>query len=321
MGSSMEPGRRVTVFGGSGFIGRHVVGRLARQGWVVRACVRDPVAAAFLKPMGNVGQVVPMRTSLADDDAALAAAVQGSDAVVNLVGILAESGTQTFDKLQAEGPARLARAAKAAGVASFVQVSALGADAGSKSKYARTKAAGEAGVRAAFAQATIIRPSIVIGAEDSFFNRFAQMAAWMPALPLFGGGLTRFQPVFVGDVAEAIVRAIGNPAAQGKTFEAVGPRVYTFRELMEYLLVTIDRHRGLIPVPWPLAEIQGTLLGMLPIKLMTRDQVELLKTDNVGTGAPGLEALGISPAAMEAVAPVYLAAYRRGGRFGKKANA
>ncbi len=317
----MEPGRRVTVFGGSGFIGRHVVGRLARQGWVVRACVRDPVAAAFLKPMGNVGQIVPMRTSLADDDAALASAVQGSEAVVNLVGILAESGTQTFDALQAQGPARLARAAKAAGVASFVQVSALGADAGSNSKYARTKAAGEAGVRAEFDLATIIRPSIVIGAEDSFFNRFAQMAAWLPALPLFGGGETKFQPVYVGDVAEAIVRAIGNPAAQGKTFEAVGPRVYSFRELMEYLLVTIDRHRGLIPIPWPIAEIQGTLMGMLPIKLMTRDQVELLKTDNVGTGAPGLEALGISPAAMEAVAPVYLAAYRRGGRFGKKANA
>ncbi|MBL8833813.1 MAG: complex I NDUFA9 subunit family protein [Rhodospirillales bacterium] len=315
----MEPGRRVTVFGGSGFIGRYVVRRLAQQGWIVRACVRDPVAAAFLKPMGNVGQVVPMRTNLADDDAALAAAVQGADAVVNLVGILAESGTQTFDALQAEGPARLARAAKAAGATSFVQVSALGADANSASKYARTKAAGEAGVRAAFPDATIVRPSIVIGAEDGFFNRFAQMATWLPALPLIGGGETKFQPVYVADVAEAIVRAIDNPAARGKTFEAVGPRVYTFRELMEYLLATIDRHRGLIPVPWPLAEIQGTIMGMLPIKLLTRDQVELLKTDNVGTGAPGLEAFGIVPAAMEVVAPVYLAAYRRGGRFAKTA--
>lgn len=321
MGSNMEPGRRVTVFGGSGFIGRYVVRRLAQQGWIVRACVRDPVAAAFLKPMGNVAQVVPMRTDLAADDAALASAVQGADAVVNLVGILAESGKQTFDALQAEGPARLARAAKEAGATSFVQVSALGADAGSSSKYARTKAAGEAGVRAAFPKATIFRPSIVIGAEDSFFNRFAQMATWLPALPLIGGGETKFQPVHVADVAEAIVRAIGNPAAQGRTFEAVGPRVYTFRELMEYLLVTIDRHRGLIPVPWPLAEIQGTIMGLLPIKLLTRDQVELLKTDNVGTGAPGLEAFGIVPAAMEAVAPVYLAAYRRGGRFAKKANA
>ncbi len=317
----MGPGRRITVFGGSGFIGRHVVRRLAQQGWVVRACMRDPVAGAFLKPMGNVGQVVPMRTSLLDDDAAIASAVHGSDAVINLVGILAENGTQTFDALHAEGAARLARAATEAGVSSFVQISALGADAKSASRYARSKAAGEAGVRAAFAQATIFRPSIVIGAEDSFFNKFAQMATWLPALPLIGGGETKFQPVHVADLAEAIVRAIDNPAAKGKTFEAVGPRVYSFRELMEYLLATTDRHRGLIPVPWPIAEIQGAILGLLPIKLMTRDQVEMLKTDNVGTGAPGLEAFGIVPSAMEAVVPVYLAAYRRGGRFAKKANA
>jgi uncharacterized protein YbjT (DUF2867 family) len=317
----MGPGRRVTVFGGSGFIGRYVVRRLAQQGWIVRACVRDPVAAAFLKPMGNVGQVVPMRTSLTDDDAALAAAVQGSDAVINLVGILAESGTQTFDAVHADGPTRLARIAKAAGATSFVHVSALGADAKSAAKYARSKAAGEAGVRAAFPEATIFRPSIVIGAEDGFFNRFAQMATWLPALPLIGGGETKFQPVHVADVAEAIVLSLDSAAAKGKVFEAVGPTVYTFRELMEYLLVTTDRHRGLIPVPWPIAEIQGAILGLLPIKLMTRDQVEMLKTDNVGTGAPGLAAFGISPSAMEAVVPVYLAAYRRGGRFGKKASA
>ena len=317
----MGPGQRVTVFGGSGFIGRYVVRRLAQRGAVVRVCVRDTVAAAFLKPMGNVGQVVPMRTSLADDDAALAAAVAGADAVVNLVGILAESGGQTFQALQAEGPARLARAAKAAGARAFVQVSALGADANSASVYARTKAAGEAGVRREFPEATIFRPSIVIGAEDGFFNRFAQMAQWMPALPLIGGGATRFQPVYVADLAEGIVRALEMPEARGKVYEAAGPRAYSFRELMEFLLETTDRHRGLIPVPWPVAEIQGTLLGLLPIKLLTRDQVELLKTDNVATGAPGLEALGIKVAAMEAVAPEYLAAYRRGGRFGKKARA
>jgi NADH dehydrogenase len=317
----MGPGQRVTVFGGSGFIGRYVVRRLAQRGVVVRVCVRDTVAAAFLKPMGNVGQVVPMRTSLADDDTALAAAVAGADAVVNLVGILAESGGQTFQALQAEGPARLARAAKAAGARAFVQVSALGADANSASVYARTKAAGEAGVRREFPEATIFRPSIVIGAEDGFFNRFAQMAQWMPALPLIGGGATRFQPVYVADLAEGIVRALEMPEARGKVYEAAGPRAYSFRELMEFLLETTDRHRGLIPVPWPVAEIQGTLLGLLPIKLLTRDQVELLKTDNVATGAPGLEALGIKVAAMEAVAPEYLAAYRRGGRFGKKARA
>jgi NADH dehydrogenase len=317
----MSADRRVTVFGASGFVGRHVVRRLAQQGWVVRACSRDPVAAAFLKPMGNVGQVALFRADITDDDATLAAAVEGADAVIDLVGVLAESGRQTFAALHADAPARLARLAKAAGAGSFVYVSALGADANAASSYARSKAAGEAGVRAAFAAATIFRPSIVVGPEDSFFNRFAQMAQWMPALPLIGGGQTRFQPVYVGDLAEGIVRALGNADAQGRTFEAVGPRVYTFRELMEYLLRTTDRHRGLIPVPFPLAEIQGAVLGCLPVKLLTRDQVIQLKSDNVGTGAPGLAALGISPAAMEAVVPDYLSAYRRGGRFGHRRSA
>jgi NADH dehydrogenase len=311
----MGPGRRATVFGASGFIGRYVVRRLAQAGWIVRACMRDPVAGAFLKPMGNVGQIVPMRVDLAGSDAALAAAVHGADAVINLVGILAQNGKQTFKALQADGAARLAKAASAAGAASFVQVSAIGADASSKSEYARSKAAGEAGVRAAFPAATIIRPSIVIGAEDGFFNRFARMAAWSPALPLIGGGHTKFQPVYVADVAEAIVRAIDLPAAKGATFEAVGPRVYSFRELIEYMLATIGKHRGLIPVAWPIAELQGAVLGLLPGKLLTRDQVELLKSDNIGTGGPGLEAFGIAPAALEAVAPLYLAAYRKGGRF------
>lgn len=317
----MQAGRRVTVFGGSGFVGRYVVQRLARRGCVVRVCVRDTVAAAFLKPMGNVGQVVPMRVSLASDDAALRAAVEGSDAVINLVGILAEGGGQTFQALQAEGPARLAQAAAQAGVDKFVHVSALGADAGSKSVYARTKAAGEAGVRAAFPGATIFRPSIVIGPEDGFFNRFARMTDWSPALPLIGGGHTRFQPVYVGDLADGIVAALDTPAAAGKIFEAVGPRAYSFQELMVYLLDQIGKHRGLIPLPFALAEIQGAILEKLPIKLLTRDQVELLKTDNVGTGAPGLEALGVKPHAMEAVAPTWLAAYRKGGRFGSTKRA
>ena len=312
----MQAGRRVTVFGGSGFVGRYVVKRLAQRGHVVRACVRDTVAAAFLKPMGNVGQVVPMRVSLASDDAALRVAVEGADAVINLVGILAESGAQTFQALQAEGPARLAKAAAAAGVSKFVHVSALGADANSKAAYARTKAAGEAGVRMAFPDATIFRPSIVIGPEDGFFNRFARMADWMPGLPLIGGGKTRFQPVYVGDLADGIVAALDNPDAAGRTFEAVGPRAYSFEELMVYLLDQIGKHRGLIPVPFALAEIQGAILEKLPIKLLTRDQVEMLKTDNVGTGAPGLEALGVKVHAMEAVAPTWLAAYRKGGRFG-----
>ncbi len=315
-GRKMQAGRRVTVFGGSGFVGRYVVKRLAQRGCVVRVCVRDTVAASFLKPMGNVGQIVPMRVSLASDDAALRVAVEGADAVVNLVGILAEGGAQTFQALQAEGPGRLAKAAAEAGVAKFVQVSALGADANSKAAYARSKAAGEAGVRAAFPNATIFRPSIVIGPEDGFFNRFAQMANWMPGLPLIGGGQTRFQPVYVGDLADGIVAALDAPDAAGKTYEAVGPRAYTFEALMVYLLDQIGKHRGLIPLPWKLAEIQGSILEKLPIKLLTRDQVEMLKTDNVGTGAPGLEALGVKVHAMEAVAPTWLAAYRKGGRFG-----
>ncbi|MCM0018978.1 MAG: complex I NDUFA9 subunit family protein [Tagaea sp.] len=317
----MQAGRRVTVFGGSGFVGRYVVQRLAKRGCVVRACVRDTVAASFLKPMGNVGQIVPMRVSLASDDAALRVAVEGADAVVNLVGILAESGSQTFQALQAEGPGRLAKAAAAAGVSKFVHVSALGADANSKAAYARSKAAGEAGVRMAFADATIFRPSIVIGPEDGFFNRFAQMANWMPGLPLIGGGQTRFQPVYVGDLADGIVAALDNPDAAGRTFEAVGPRAYTFEALMVYLLDQIGKHRGLVPLPWKLAEIQGAILEKLPIKLLTRDQVEMLKTDNVGTGAPGLEALGVKVHAMEAVAPTWLAAYRKGGRFGAEKRA
>jgi NADH dehydrogenase len=312
----MQAGRRVAVFGGSGFVGRYVVQRLAKQGCVVRVCVRDTVAAAFLKPMGNVGQIVPMRVSLASDDAALRVAVEGAEAVVNLVGILAESGSQTFKTLQAEGPGRLAKAAAEAGVAKFVHVSALGANANSKAAYARSKAAGEAGVRLAFADATIFRPSIVIGPEDGFFNRFARMADWLPGLPLIGGGHTRFQPVYVGDLADGIVAALDDPGALGRTFEAVGPKAYSFEELMVYLLDQIGKHRGLIPLPFALAELQGAIFERLPGKLITRDQVEMLKTDNVGTGAPGLEALGVKVHAMEAVAPTWLAAYRKGGRFG-----
>jgi len=314
----MQAGHRVTVFGGSGFIGRYVVKRLAQQGCVVRVCVRDTIAAAFLKPMGNVGQVVPMHLPITSDDAALRVAVEGADAVINLVGILTESGKRNFQALHADAPARLAKIAAEAGVSKFVHVSALGASAESKSSYARSKAAGEAGIRAAFPNATIFRPSIVIGPEDSFFNRFAQLANWSPALPLIGGGETRFQPVYVGDLADGIVAALDKPEAAGKTYEAVGPRSYTFRQLMEYMLEVTAKHRGLIPIAWPIAELKAAVLELLPIKLLTRDQVTLLRSDNVATGAPALEALGVKPHAMEAVAPTWLAAYRKGGRFATK---
>jgi uncharacterized protein YbjT (DUF2867 family) len=311
----MTSGRRITVFGASGFVGRHLVRRLAAQGWVVRAAVRDPVAAAFLKPMGNVGQIVPMKCNIADD-ATVDAAVAGAEAVVNLVGILYQRGSQRFTTMHAEAPERLARVASRHGVKNLVHVSAIGADAKSDSLYARTKAIGEAGVRTAFPAATVLRPSIQFGPEDGFFNRFARMAMMSPVLPLIGGGTTRFQPVYVGDVAEAIVRALADPAANGRIYELGGPRVYTFRELLELMLRDINRKRWLMPIPFWLAEIQGALLQWLPVPPLTRDQVKLLRHDNVVTpGMPGFPELGIAPTAVEAILPTYLDIYRRGGRF------
>jgi len=315
----MMTGRRIAVFGGSGFIGRYVVKRLAGQGWVVRVAVRDPVAASFLKPMGNVGQIVIMKADLSDE-AAVAAALDGAEAAINLVGILYERGRQRFASVHDEGAGRLARLAAACGVKRLIHVSAIGADADSAAIYARTKAAGETAVRAAFPHATIVRPSVVFGPEDGFFNRFAAMAMLSPALPLIGGGRTRFQPVYVGDVAEAIVRALDDPAAQGQFFELGGPKVYTFRQLMELLLAQIRRHRCLVNLPFALADIQAAVLEKLPVPPLTRDQVRLLRRDNVVTpGAKGLGDLGIVPTAVEAIIPSYLEMYRRGGRFRRAA--
>jgi NADH dehydrogenase len=312
----LTQGRRATVFGGSGFVGRYVVRRLAAEGYVVRIAVRDPVAAAFLKPAGNVGQIVPMRVDLTDDDSVLEAAIAGADVVINLVGILYERGSYTFDAIQGEAPGRLARIAAANGVSRFVQMSALGADPNAAAAYARSKAAGEAGVRAAFPEATVIRPSIIFGPEDGFFNRFACIARYSPALPLIGGGVTRFQPVYVGDIADAILRAVKDDTARGRIYELGGPRIYTFRELMELMLTQLRRHRGLIPVPFWAAELKGMALQLLPVPPLTRDQVVLLKQDNVTTpGMPGLAELGIEPTAVELILPTYLDMYRKGGRF------
>jgi NADH dehydrogenase len=309
-------GRRVTVFGGSGFIGRYVVRRLAAEGWVVRVAVRDAVAAAFLKTAGNVGQVVPMHVDITAEDAVIDAAIEGADAVIYLVGILYESGRRTFQAVHADAPARIARIAAKAGVSSFVQMSALGADPNSPSLYARSKAAGEAGVLAAFPQATIIRPSIVFGPEDSFFNRFACMARYSPGLPLIGGGQNKFQPVYVCDVADAMIRTLHEDAARGQIYELGGPRIYTFQQLMEILLRELRRHRGLIPIPYWMADIQAGVLQLLPFPLLTRDQVALLKIDNVLSGTkPGLPELGIQPTALELILLTYLDIYRRGGRF------
>jgi len=309
--------RQVTVIGGSGFIGRHVVRLLARQGWVIRVAVRRPDEALYLKTMGDVGQIVPVAANLRDE-ASLAAAVAGVSAVVNLVGILHESGAQGFAAIHAEGAGRAARLAKAAGAEHFVHLSAIGADPASPSAYARSKAAGEAAVRAAFPDAVILRPSVVFGPEDDFFNRFATLARYLPALPLIGGGKTRFQPVYVGDVAAAVAAVLAAEAGpglrKGRVFELAGPRVYSFRELMHLVLRQTGRCRALVPVPFALAEWQGRLLGLLPRPPLTHDQVLLLKGDNVaGPGVPGLVDLGIVPTAVEAVLPTYLKRYRRGG--------
>lgn len=312
--------RRVTVFGGSGFIGRHLVRRLAARGDVVRVAVRDPVAAAFLKPMGNVGQIVPMRVDIRDQ-AAVEEAVRGADAVVNLVGILAESGRQRFDAVQGEGATRIAAAARAAGVARFVHVSAIGADAGSPSAYARSKAAGEAGVRQHYPDAPILRPSVVFGPEDDFFNRFARLAQFAPALPLVGGGATRFQPVYVGDVAAAIEVALDRAEASGLTFELGGPRVVDMREVLDYVLAQTRRRRALVNLPFPVANALAAILEKLPAPQLTRDQVKLLRADNVvAAGAHDLRSLGIEPTPIEAVVPRYLETYRRGGRYASAAG-
>ncbi len=307
--------RVVTVFGGSGFIGRHLVKRLARRGWRVRIATRNPDDALFLKPAGSVGQIVPVFANVRDDRS-VAAAVEGSDFVINLVGILYESGRQKFKAVHHEAAGRIARAAAQAGAGRMVQLSAIGAAANARSRYAKTKAAGERAVLEVFPDATIVRPSIVFGPEDGFFNLFAAMARLSPFLPLIGGGRTRFQPVYVGDVADAVVACLDRDNSKGKTYELGGPTVYSFRQLMELLLKIIGRERSLIPIPWFVAGLQALFLGMLPKPLMTRDQVALLKSDNVvSEGALTLADLGIEPTAVELVVPTYLERYCVGGRF------
>lgn len=307
--------RIVTVVGGSGFIGRYVVQRFARAGAVVRVATRHPASAQFLKPMGDVGQVTPILTNIRNAES-LARAVAGADVVVNLVGILHEGGKQRFQAVQADGPAALGRAAAAAGVSRLVHVSAIGADANGAASYARTKALGEQGLRAAFPAATVLRPSVVFGPEDNFFNMFAALARLPMPLPLIGGGGTRFQPVYVGDVADAVVACVADPATAGQTYELGGPQVYTFRQLLEVMLKEIDRKRPLVSVPFALARLQATFLELLPKPLLTRDQVRLLERDNVvGAGALGFKELGMTPTPLEAILPTYLWRFRAGGRW------
>jgi len=311
--------RLVTVFGGSGFVGRYVVKHLAERGARVRVAVRRPEEALFLKPMGVVGQIVPVQANIRAEPS-VAAAVAGADAVVNLVAVLYEKGAQSFAALHARGAQVIARQAAQAGVTALVHVSSLSADPQGASAYARSKAAGEAAVREAFPAATVVRPSLIFGAEDQFFNRFGALARTSPVLPLIGGGAAKFQPVYVGDVAAAIVAALDDPAAAGKTYELGGPRTYSFAELMRITLEQTGRHRLLLPLPVPLAnamalfaELGGQLLPFPPA--LTRDQVKLLGSDNVvHPGALGLADLGLAPTPLEGILPGYMLRYRRGGR-------
>jgi uncharacterized protein YbjT (DUF2867 family) len=305
--------RRISVVGASGFIGRYVVKRLAARGAVIAAIGRNAERAKFLRPMGDVGQVAPVSAGLGDEDR-LRVAIEGSDSVVNLAGILFEHGEQTFEAVHHDGAARLARVARAAGVLHVVHVSALGADPASPSAYARSKAAGEGAVRAILPDAVILRPSVVFGPEDDFFNRFAALARVSPVLPLIGGGRTRFQPVYVGDVADAVVAALERPEAAGRLYELGGPSVYTFRELMELLLAEIHRKCRLVSISFELAAFQARFLEFLPKPPLTRDQVALLRRDNVvAPGAATLADLGIAPTAVEAILPTYMDRFRRGG--------
>ncbi|MET0257708.1 MAG: complex I NDUFA9 subunit family protein [Methylobacterium sp.] len=316
----------VTIFGGSGFVGRHVVRALAKRGYRIRVAVRRPDLALFLQPLGWVGQIVAVQANLRYPDS-IRRAVAGADVVINLVGILQESGSQGFSRLQTEGAGDIARAAAAVG-ARVVHMSALGADPASQSLYATSKALGEAEVLKARPEAVIVRPSLIFGPGDGFFNRFATLATFLPVLPL-AGGETRFQPVFVGDVAEAIARAVDGGAQAGTVYELGGPEIGSLAHFVHYMLKVTMRRRIVADMPWAVARLQARVLewvdtatfGLLPDFLkLTRDQVVMLQTDNVVSDAARaegrtIEALGIVPTAVEAVVPGYLWRFRKAGQF------
>ena len=312
----------VTVFGGSGFLGRHVVRALLKRGWRVRAAVRRPDLAGHLQPLGMVGWVQPVQANLRHRWS-VDRAVHGADAEVNLVAILSESGRQRFEAVNVFGARAVAEACRAAGIDRLIHVSAIGADKDSPSDYARTKAEGEAAVLETVPGAVIVRPSIMFGPEDHFFNRFAGLARVMPALPLIGGGRTRFQPVFVGDVARAIADSVEGGTRPGTTYELGGPEIRTFRECLELMLREIDRKRLLVPLPFPVASLAAHILQLLPKPLLTVDQVRLLRVDNVVSEAAvregrGFEALGIDPTSLAAMLPSYLGRFRPSGQFERR---
>ena len=311
----------VVVFGGSGFVGRHVVRALAKRGYRIRVACRRPDLAGHLQPLGNVGQIQPVQANVRVRWS-VDRAVQDADHVINLVAILHESGRQKFGAVHDFGARAVAEAARSVG-AGLTHVSALGADLNSQSVYARTKALGEKAVLETISDAVIFRPSINFGPEDGFFNRFANMARFSPVLPLLGGGQTKFQPVYVGDVAEAIAQSVDGKVEGGRVYELGGPQVLTFKQCMEELLTVIDRKRILAPVPWWVANLQASILGLLPNPLLTKDQVLQLREHNIVSDQAAREnrtlaGLAIQPQSIGTILPSYLWRFRAAGQFQRK---
>jgi NADH dehydrogenase len=323
MAITLSSSTLVTVFGGSGFVGRYVVQALAKTGCRVRVAVRRPHGAIHLQTQGSIGQIHAVQANLRDE-ASVRRAVAGVDGVVNLVGILAPSGRQTFNAIQAKGAGLVAQAARDAGAAAIVHVSAIGASRSSRSAYARSKAEGEERVSEVCPNATILRPSIIFGPEDQFFNRFASMSRFMPVMPLIGGGRTRFQPVYVGDVAQAVVAGLDGRARPGVAYELGGPSIYTFKEILDLIAEYTQRQRPYIPLPFWLAKLQAFFLQILPNAPLTVDQVRLLQTDTIVSKeaieeARALKNLGIEPHAVETIVPRYLVRFRPKGEFSMRA--
>jgi len=321
MAVPLDSSKLITIYGGSGFVGRHVVRALAQTGCRMRIAVRRPDLAGHLQPMGGVGQIHAVQANVRDKDSVRRAAI-GADAVINLVGILHPSGRQTFAKVHDEGAGHVAKAAQAAGARALVHLSSIGADPKSPSLYARSKWAGEKAILDAFPDASILRASLIFGPEDGFFNRFAALARVSPVLPLIGGGATKFQPVYVADVARAVVAAVEGKARQGGLYELGGPQVFTFKDLMQWILKETGRRRLLVPLPFWLARFEAAFLELLPNPPITRDQLRLLENDNVVSEEARrqrriLEALGIEPTAIDAVVPCYMERFRSKGHFSR----
>lgn len=316
--------KTATVFGGTGFIGAQIVRELARQDYTVKIATRTPESAYFLRPCGVVGQIVPLYCDYSDRKS-IENAVSGSDVVINCIGLLYEKKKGAFEKAHIEIPKDIAKACAKHDTKRFVHISSLGVH--SRSQYGKTKLEGEKAVHKAFPKATILRPSVVFGPEDEFFNMFAEMARYLPALPLIGGGKTKFQPVYVGDVADCVMSAITiqdirEDSPCGKIYELGGPEVVTFRDIYEILFKYTGRRRALITLPWGLAKLQSRFMAILPKPPLTPDQVESLKDDNIVTeDALTMENLGVTPTGMAQILPAYLSYFRPGGKFAEKKSA